>query len=314
MTTLLSSRASYGKTLAELGEKYPAVVVLDADLAKATQTIQFAEKFPDRFFDMGIAEQNMMTTAAGMSTFGLIPFVSTFAVFASMRAAEQIRNMIAYPKLNVKIVATHAGVEIGGDGGSHQAIEDIAVLRAIPNMTVIAPADYVATAKAVEAIIQYQGPVYMRVGRADHPAIYGPDLQFEIGKSIQLRPGQDLTIIAHGNMVAKSLDAADELAKKGYTIRVIDMHTVKPLDEKAVIAAARETKGIVTVEDHTIYGGLGSAVAETIALHCPAPLIRVGVMDCFGQSGQPEDLLEHYGLSVSNITRQALEILKKTAM
>jgi transketolase len=309
MTTLLSSRAAYGRALADLGEKNTQIVVLDADLAKATYTIKFAEKFPERFFDMGIAEQDMMSTAAGIATFGLIPFASTFAIF-SMRAVEQIRNMIAYPKLNVKIVATHAGVEIGEDGGSHQAIEDIAIMRAIPNMTVIAPADHVATVKAVRAIAEYNGPVYMRLGRADHQAVYGDDFNFEIGKSIQLRSGKDLTIIAIGNMVEKSLAAADELGQSGYSIRVIDMHTIKPLDEVAVIRAAQDTKGIISVEDHSVIGGLGSAIAETITLHHPTSLIRVGLNDCFGQSGNGKELLEHYGLSVSNIVQQALKILQ----
>ncbi len=310
MKDLLSSRVAYGKSLVELGKTNPKVVVLDADLSKATQTVQFSEEFPERFFDMGIAEQNMMSCAAGMATFGLIPFVSTFAVFASMRAVEQIRNFIAYPKLNVKIVATHAGVEVGQDGATHQAIEDIAILRAIPNMVVIAPADWVSTKKAVQAIAEYQGPVYMRVGRSDHEPVYQSDFKFEIGKSVQLRSGKDLTIIAIGNMVSKALSVAEELSKLGFSIRVIDMHTVKPLDETAVIDAAKETKGIITVEDHTIIGGLGSAVSETLSSYNLAPVIRIGIQDRFGQSGIGDELLDYYGLSVSNIVDQSLEILK----
>ncbi len=309
MKAILSSRVAYGKALAEIGARLPEVAVLDADLAKATQTAYFAAKFPERFFDMGIAEQNMMTTAAGMATFGLIPFVSTFAVFASLRAGEQLRNMIAYPKLNVKIVATHAGIENGGDGGSHQSVEDIAVVRAIPNMTVVAPADHVATAKAVETIARFQGPVYMRIGRADHEAIYDASFRFEIGKSHQLRPGNDLTIIAIGNLVAKALQAADQLAGMGYSVRVIDMYSLKPLDETAIVKAARETRGIITAEDHNIIGGLGSAVAEVLAEHQPAVVKRIGLVDCFGQSGDCDSLMEYYGLTAANIVKAAQSIL-----
>jgi transketolase len=304
------NRVIYGKTLVELGERNPAVVVLEADISKSTNTFHFARRFPERFFNMGTAEQNLVCFAAGLATTGKLPFVSTFAVFASLRAGEQIRSSVAYPKLNVKIVATNAGVEICGDGPTHQACEDLAVMRAMPNLVVLSPSDPVTTSKATEAIAAYVGPVYMRLGRQDARALHAEDVPFEIGRMLPLREGSDITLIATGNMVEQALLAAEALALTGVQARVLDCHTIKPIDREAIRAAARETAGIVTAEDHSVCGGLGSAVCEVVAETHPCPVRRVGLQDRFASSGRDyRALLAHYGLDYHAILRQAQTLL-----
>lgn len=301
MSEKMATREAYGKALAELGEKYE-FVVLDADLAAATKTGIFKKKYPERFFDCGIAEGNMMSVAAGIATTGLIPFASSFAMFAAGRAYEQVRNSIGYPHLNVKIGATHAGVTVGEDGATHQCIEDLSLMRSIPGMTVICPADGPETRAAVEAAILYNGPVYLRLGRAAVPTVTDiPGYRFEIGRSVCLADGKDATVVATGCMVHMALTARQMLEKKGLTVRVLDMHTIKPLDEAALEAAARETGAIVTAEEHSRIGGLGSAVAECVCGCCPVPVYRVGVPDCFGRSGKAEELLVYMGLTPESI-------------
>lgn len=307
---MISTRQAYGEALASLGEKYKDVVVLDADLAEATKTVLFKKKFPDRFFDMGIAEADMIGTAAGLSTCGKIPFASSFAMFAVGRAFEQVRNSVAYPNLNVKIAATHSGITVGEDGATHQAIEDIALMRAVPNMKVICPADQYETAWAVEEAIKVSGPVYIRLGRCDVPDIYNEDTKFEFGKGIELREGSDITIVATGIMVSKAIEASDELKLKGISARVIDIHTIKPIDKEIIIKAAKETRGIVVAEEHSIIGGLGSAVAEVVSENYPSKIIRVGIEDTFGQSGKANELLEEYELTSKKIIAKAQELLK----
>lgn len=306
------NRVVYGKTLAELGEKNGNIVVLDADISKSTNTFHFQKKFPDRFFDVGVAEQNMIGIAAGLATVGFIPFASTFAVFLSMRASEQIRTSVAYPKLNVKIVATNAGVEIAGDGVTHQAIEDLSIMRTIPNMTVISPSDPVTTKKATEAIAQMYGPVYMRLGRQTSSVLHDDDADFEIGKMMRVRDGNDITIIATGNMVEQAIIASDYLKKKGIAARVYDCHTIKPIDADEIIRAAKETNGIVTAEDHNIVGGLGSAVSEVISDSHPVLVKRVGLNDTFASSGRDyKKLMSHYNLDSNEIIKKAEELLKR---
>lgn len=307
---MVSTRQAYGEALASLGDKYKDVVVLDADLAEATKTVLFKKKFPDRFFDMGIAEADMVGTAAGLSTCGKIPFASSFAMFAVGRAFEQVRNSVAYPNLNVKIAATHSGITVGEDGATHQAIEDISLMRAVPNMRVICPADQYETAWAVEEAIKINGPVYIRLGRCDVPDIYSENTKFEFGKGIELRKGSDVTIIATGIMVSKAIEASSELENKGISTRVIDMHTIKPIDKEIIIKAAKETRGIVVAEEHSIIGGLGSAVAEVVSETYPSKVIRVGIEDTFGQSGKATELLEEYGLTSQKIIIKVQEILK----
>jgi len=308
----IATRDAYGKALLELGEKNEKVVVLDADLAKATKTAEFAKKYPGKFFDMGIAEANMMVTAAGLSTCGKIPFASTFALFAAGRAFEQIRNSICYPKLNVKIAATHAGLTVGEDGATHQAIEDISLMRSLPNMVVINPADAVEAKAAVLAAAEFYGPVYIRLGRLAVPVLFDEACyKFEIGKAVTLREGSDVTIIATGYMVSKALEAADKLKSEGIDARVINIHTIKPIDREAVIKAAKETGAIITAEEHSIIGGLGSAVAEVISEEAPVLLKRVGVNDVFGQSGAPEELMALYGLTAERLVKEAKEIIAK---
>ncbi|HAU32657.1 MAG TPA: transketolase [Desulfotomaculum sp.] len=297
----IATREAYGEALAELGTEYPDIVVLDADLAKSTKTIDFAKKFPNRFFDMGVAEANMLGTGAGLAASGKIPFCSTFAVFAVGRAFDQLRNSVCYPMLNVKIGASHAGISVGEDGASHQSVEDIALTRALPNLTVIVPADAAETKKAVLEAIKIKGPVYLRLGRLAVPALHENDFVFEPGKAITMREGSSATIIAAGLMVAEALAAAGELANEGLEVRVVNMHTIKPLDAEAVIKAAQETKAIVTAEEHSIIGGLGSAVAEVVCEHCPVPVYRVGIKDSFGESGAPSDLLQKFGLTSRHI-------------
>ena len=281
MADKIATREAYGNALAELGEKYD-FVVLDADLAAATKTGTFKKKFPERFFDCGIAEGNMMTVAAGLAAAGKTPFASTFAMFAAGRAFEQIRNSIGYPHLNVKIGATHAGITVGEDGATHQCLEDIATMRTIPGMTIINPADATEARLAVEAALNFDGPVYLRFGRLAVPVMFDGDYKFEIGKGVQLADGNDVTIIATGIMVDMALKAKDMLAAEGISARVINIHTIKPLDEEIVVKAAMETGAIVTAEEHNIIGGLGGAVAETVCEKCPVPVVRVGVEDKFG--------------------------------
>lgn len=307
----MATRDAYGKALVRLGAVNSEIVVLDADLSKSTKTAEFAKAFPERFFQVGIAEQNLMGTAAGLALAGKIPFASSFAVFATGRAFEQIRNSIAYPRLNVKIAASHAGISVGEDGASHQSIEDVALMRVLPNMTVVVPADARETEKAVEAAINLNGPVYLRLGRLALPMVYEEDYKFKIGQVVELRSGTEATVIANGLMVNKAIKAADILAREGRSIRVLNMHTVKPLDNEAVIKAARETGAIVTAEEHSIIGGLGSAVAEVLVENSPVPLVRVGIKDEFGESGKPEELLEKYGLTTNHLVEAIKESIQR---
>lgn len=292
-----ATREAYGVALAELGKENEKIVALDADLSKSTKSADFQKVFPDRFFNIGIAEQNMMGMAAGMSTVGLIPFASTFAMFATGRAYEQIRNSIAYPKANVKIVGSHSGLTVGEDGATHQALEDISLMRGIPNMVVLVPSDATETAAAIKAAAEYYGPVYIRTGRMAVEDIHPNGVDFKIGKGEQLVDGDDVAIIATGICVKMAIDAAEELSKDGIKARVINMSTIKPIDEEIITLAARECKKIVTVEEHNVYGGLGSAVAEVVTSCYPVPVKRIGTNDQFGQSGKPADLLETYGLN-----------------
>lgn len=295
-----ATREAYGKAICELAENKD-IVVLDADLGNATKSISFKKVAPDRFFDMGIAEGDMIGTAAGLAASGKIPFASTFAIFAAGHAFEQIRNSVAYPKLNVKIAATHAGVTVGEDGGSHQAIEDISLMRSIPGMVVINPADTIEAEEAVKAAASYNGPVYIRLGRAATPDIHNEEYKFELGKGEVLRNGKDVAIIATGIMTAKAIEAAEKLAADGVEATVINIATIKPIDKDLIIEVAKNTNKIVTVEEHSIIGGLGSAVAEVISENYPVPLKRIGINDVFGQSGDPTSLLNYYGLTVENI-------------
>lgn len=307
----IATREAYGMALAELGEKNDNIVVLDADLSKSTKTDTFKKKFPERHINMGIAEANMMTTAAGIASCGKTVFASSFAVFAAGRAFEQIRNSICYPKLNVKIGATHAGISVGEDGGSHQSVEDIAIMRALPNMVVISPCDAEESRRAVLAAAEYEGPVYLRFGRLATDAIYEEGkCNFEIGKGITLREGKDVTIIATGLMVKECLKAADTLSEQGIDAGVIDIHTIKPIDKDIIIKAAKETGKIVVAEEHSIIGGLGSAVAEVLCENAPVPMLRIGIEDKFGKSGTPAALLEEYGLTAANVVAKVTEFVK----
>ena len=298
----IATREAYGKALAALGQENENIIVFDADLSKSTKTADFKSVCPDRFINMGIAECNMMSAAAGISTIGKIPFVSTFAMFAAGRAFEQIRNSICYPRLNVKVCATHAGLTVGEDGASHQSIEDLSLMRSIPNMTVICPSDATETEAAIRAIAEYDGPCYVRLGRAGVEDINNnADYKFEIGKAVTLRQGTDATIIATGIMVEAALEAEKMLSAEGIKARVINIHTLKPLDCEAIVKAAQETGVIVTAEEHSIIGGLGSAVAETVTEACPVPVLRIGVKDTFGESGKPNELLKAYGLTAEDI-------------
>jgi len=307
----IATREAYGAALAELGEKYKDVVVLDADLSKSTKTNDFKKKYPERFFNMGISEQDLLGTAAGFATCGKIPFASTFAMFATGRAFEQIRNSIAYPKLNVKIAATHAGITLGEDGASHQAIEDVAIMRAVPNMTIINPADALSTRKAIEAAILHNGPMYIRLGRLGVPEVYKNDIDFEIGKGIILEEGKDVTIIAAGFMVHIALEASAMLNEEGISAEVIDMHTIKPIDKELIINSAKKTGAIVTAEEHNIIGGLGGAVAEVLCEEYPVPMVRVGIKDVFGQSGKPMELVDLYGISPKDVAEAAKQAIEK---
>lgn len=306
----IATRESYGNALVELGRVNDQVVVLDADLAGATKTGTFKKAFPERFFDCGIAECNMAGIAAGLATTGMIPFMSSFAMFAAGRAYEQIRNSIGYPHLNVKIGATHAGISVGEDGATHQCNEDIALMRTIPGMVVISPSDDVEARAAVKAAAEYVGPVYLRFGRLAAPVINdNPDYKFEIGKGIVLREGTDITLIATGLMVGYTLEAAEMLAKDGISAKVINIHTIKPLDTDLVVSAAKETGKVVTVEEHSVIGGLGGAVCEALSEQCPVPVKRIGVNDEYGQSGPAVELLHHYKLDAEGIYGQIKEFL-----
>lgn len=305
-----ATREAYGEALKKLAANNPDVVVLDADLSGSTKTSEFKKVSPERFFNVGIAEQNLIGTAAGMSLAGKIPFASSFAMFAAGRAFEIIRNTVAYPFLNVKIAATHAGLTVGEDGASHQAIEDISLMRSIPNMTVINPADCIEAEQAVLKAAEYVGPVYIRLGRMAVEDVYDSSYKFEIGKGVELKDGNDVTIIATGIMVQKALKAAVSLKEQGIDARVINIHTIKPIDKEIIIKAAKETKAIVTAEEHSIIGGLGSAVLEVLSDTCPVPVRRIGVMDTFGESGKPEDLMEKYLLTEKNIEDSCKEIMK----
>ncbi len=311
MAKLIATREAYGDTLKALGDENKDIVVLDADLSKSTKTSVFAKAHPDRFFNIGIAEQNLMGTAAGLAAAGKIPFASTFAMFATGRAYEQVRNSIAYPKLNVKIAATHAGLTVGEDGASHQAVEDISLMRTIPNMTVIVPADARETEQAVRFAAQYVGPVYLRLGRMGVPAVFGENYKFELGKAALLADGRDVTLMACGVMVSKAREAADILTEKGISARVLNISSIKPIDTEAIICAAQQTGAIVTCEEHNIIGGLGSAVAEVVVEHCPVPMQRVGVQDSFGESGTPNDLLKKYHLLTEDIVEAVLQVIKR---
>jgi transketolase len=305
MSKKIATRDAYGKALASLANVDENIVVLDADLSKSTKTADFKAVCEERFFNMGIAEANMMAVAAGMSTCGKIPFVSTFAMFAAGRAFEQIRNSICYPKLNVKICATHAGLTVGEDGASHQAIEDLSLMRSIPNMTVICPSDAVEAAAAIKAVAEYDGPCYVRLGRAAVNVINDENTyEFKIGKGVTLSEGKDVTIVATGIMVDVALAAKEELEKEGINARVINIHTLKPIDKDVLIKAAKETGAIVTVEEHNVIGGLGSAVSEVLCEEYPVPVIKVGVNDTFGESGTPDQLLEKYGLTSANVVEK----------
>lgn len=310
MTDKIATREAYGNALAKYGDMYD-IVVLDADLSKSTKTSVFKNKFPDRFFNMGIAESDMISTAAGLAACGKVVFASSFAIFASGRAFEQIRNSVCYPGLNVKIGASHAGISVGEDGASHQSIEDIAIMRAVPGMTVICPADAIETDAAVKAAILHNGPVYLRLGRLTVPIIFDESTyEFKIGKAITLRQGGDVTIIATGLMLFEAVEAANQLANQGIDARVINIHTVKPIDSDIIIKAAKETGAIVTAEEHNIIGGLGSAVAEVVCTNYPVPMGMVGIKDRFGKSGKPAELLKLYGLTSDDIIEKVKYVLK----
>lgn len=306
----IATREAYGQALAELGEEIKDIVVLDADLSKSTKTSVFAKKHPERFFNMGIAEQNLMGTAAGLATCGKIPFASTFAVFATGRAFEQIRNSICYPQLNVKIAATHAGITVGEDGATHQSVEDIALMRALPHMTVINPADAEEAKQAVRAAALHKGPVYLRFGRHPVETIFDQNYRFEIGKGTILKEGKDAAIIATGIMVGEALKAAEILAHDKIHVTVVNISTIKPIDKETILKAA-ECGAIITAEEHNIMGGLGSAVAEVLAEERPTPMKRIGIADEFGQSGNPDELLKIYHLTAEDIAEAARKILIK---
>lgn len=306
----IATRESYGNALAELGKDYPDLVVLDADLAAATKTGIFKKAFPDRHIDCGIAECNMVGIAAGLATAGKIPFVSSFAMFAAGRAFEQVRNSVGYPKLNVKIGATHAGISVGEDGASHQCLEDLALMRTIPGMVVMNPADDIEAKAAVKAALDHVGPVYIRFGRLAVPVINDkPDYKFEIGKGVVLREGKDVTLVATGLEVAETLEAAEKLAADGIDAKVINIHTIKPLDEDLIVAAAKETGKVVTIEEHSVIGGLGSAVCDCLSEKAPTKVLKIGVNDTFGESGPATELIKKYGLDAEGIYKKVKEFV-----
>lgn len=306
-----ATRDAYGETLKRLGAVNPDIIVLDADLSSSTKTSVFAKEYKDRFFNTGIAEANMIGVAAGLASAGKIPFASTFAVFGAGRAYEQIRNSVCYPKLNVKIAVTHAGLTVGEDGATHQMLEDIALMRALPNMTVVVPADAAETEAVITWAASYDGPIYIRLGRAKCEDIMPAEMTFTPGKSTKLSDGNDLTIIACGIMVAKAVEAGAILKKKDISARVINMSSIKPIDEDAIIKASKETGAVITCEEHTVMGGLGSAVAEVICKNTPVPMSMIGTEDTFGESGKADDLLNKYGLSTEHIVEEAIRILER---
>lgn len=303
----IATRESYGKTLVELGKENEKIIVLDADLAGATKTNLFAKEYPERFFDMGIAEANMLATAAGLATCGKIPYASTFAVFAAGRGYDQIRNSICYPKLNVKICATHAGITVGEDGATHQMLEDISLMRTLPNMTVISPSDDTQAKWIIKEISKINGPVYVRLARLATPVIYEENQKFEIGKAIQMGEGTDGTVFATGVTVAEAIKAQEQLKTQGIDIRVVDVHTIKPMDKDKIIQCAKETKKLVSVEDHSVIGGLGSAISEILTEEYPTKLERMGMKDTFGKSGKAEELMEYFGLTAKSIVEKFLK-------
>ncbi len=305
----IPTRDAYGEVLVELGRENPRIVVLEADISKSTRTIHFAKTFPERFFQMGVAEANMMVVAAGLATTGKIPFVSTYAVFGSMRACEQVRTFIAYPRLNVKIAVSHGGITPASDGVTHQGTEDLGIMRTIPGMTVIMPADYYATKKLVRAAAEYVGPVYLRFTRDPVPIIYDEDEEFVIGKGKVLREGGNVSLIALGDMVAIALKAAKRLAEQGIEAEVIDMHTIKPIDRELIVRTAAKTRRVVTIEDHQIYGGLGSAVAEVLGEELPTSMRRIGLRNTFAESGEYHLLLKKYGMDVDSIIAAVEELM-----
>lgn len=302
-----ATRQSYGEALLELGKENKNIVVFDADLSTATKTNIFAKEFPERFYDMGIAEQNMISTAAGMSTCGKIPYASTFAVFAAGRAYDQIRNSVCYPKLNVKICATHAGVTVGEDGATHQMLEDISLMRTLPNMTVLSTSDDVQTKWAVKEISKINGPVYLRLSRLATPIIYDENQKFEIGKAVQIGEGTDATIFATGVTVSEAIKAQEILESKGIKVRVVDIHTVKPIDKDMIIKCAKETKKLISVEDHNVIGGLGSAISEVLTEEYPVKLLRMGINDTFGKSGKATELMNYFGINAENIVEKVVK-------
>ena len=303
----IATRQSYGEALENLGKENENIVVLDADLSGATKTKIFAKRFPERFFNIGIAEQDMVGTAAGMSTMGKIPYLSTFAVFAAGRAYDQIRNSICYPNLNVKICATHSGVTVGEDGATHQMLEDLSMMRTLPNMTVLSTSDDTQTKWAVKEISKINGPVYLRLCRLASPVIYEENTEFEIGKAHQFGAGVDVAVIATGVVVSEALKAKEELKKQGIDIRVIDMHTIKPIDKDIIIKAAKEVRKIITIEDHSVIGGLGSAVCEVLSEEYPTKVIRMGIKDTFGKSGKAEELMKYFNITAEDIINKIIQ-------
>jgi transketolase len=310
----LSTREAYGKILVELGNDNADIVVLDADLSRSTMTKYFAQAFPERFLQCGLAEQNMISIAAGLASCGKIPFASTFAVFASSRCFDQVRMCLAQPKTNVKVVATHGGITVGEDGSSHQAIEDLALYCSLPNMTVIVPADSIETVEAIKTVTSFKGPCYVRLGRPKTPLVYRDGCQFKIGKADILKDGHDATIIATGIMVAKAMEASEQLNQSGINCRVINMSTLKPIDEQAIIEAAQDTRAIVTAEEHLLHGGLGSIVAQVLTHNKPVPMMSIGIQDTYCKSGKPEELLELHGLTSDNIQSTVKHILLKKSL
>ncbi len=311
MEELLGIRESYGEALAQIGAENKDVVVLDADLSGSTKTSLFAKKFPDRFFNMGVAEQDLMTTAAGFAAAGKIPFASTFAIFATGKAFEQVRQSIAYTKLNVRVVSTHSGITVGEDGGSHQAIEDIALMRSLPNMTVMVPADGIEMKKMIRHMLDFKGPVYIRGARNKYPKLFDDDYKFEVGKAVTIREGKDATVIACGYMVSQSLKACDILKEKGYDVGLVNMSTIKPIDTGAIIHAAKVTKAIVTADEHNVIGGLGSAVAEVLGESSPCLMKRVGIKDIFGKSGSAGELVKRYNLTPGDVSDAVMQVIRK---
>lgn len=299
----IATRQSYGEALKELGKQNESIVVLDADLSTATKTDLFAKEFPNRFFDMGIAEQDMIGTAAGFATCGKVPFASTFAVFAAGRAYDQIRNSVCYPNLNVKICATHAGITVGEDGASHQMLEDISMMRTLPNLKVFSPSDDIQTKFIINEISKIDGPCYVRLCRLATPTIYNEDEKFELGKAKQIGEGEDATIFATGVCVSEAIKAKELLAERGINVRIVDVHTIKPIDKETIVRCAKETKKIITIEDHSIIGGLGSAVCEVLAEEYPTYVTRLGIKDCFGKSGNAVELMKYFGIDSEAIVK-----------